>query len=91
MSCPVFSFEKILVENIVLGNMAIVAMCVFSMGTVVPCCVLRKHYVAIYTGLRLVGEVGNRIGNIHGVSAHTEKYSQEYNTGEDPVRRKLEK
>ena len=60
----VFCLEKIFVENIVVWNMAIVAMCYPAVRTVRPCGILGRHYVAVGAGLRIVRKIGIRLRNV---------------------------
>jgi hypothetical protein len=57
----IFGFEEIFVGDIVMGNMAVIAVGHFPVGTVCPSDVLRGHDMAIDACLRVIGEVGGRI------------------------------
>jgi len=57
MPQPVFCLEIILVENIVVRDMAIVAVCSLTMGTVIPGCVLGSHDVTVDAGAGIIPEI----------------------------------
>ena len=55
MTHPVFCFEKILVENVVMWHVALVAIGVLPVRAVAPCSILRRDNVAIDAGFWIVG------------------------------------
>jgi len=66
MTQTIIGFEIILIENIVVRNMTIVAVCILAVGTVCPRGILRGHDVAVDTCFGSVGEVEVSLPQIHG-------------------------
>jgi hypothetical protein len=61
MSKTVLCLEKVFVENIIMGYMAFIAVCFFTVGAVIPGSILGSHDMTVYTGLRLVAKIGSGI------------------------------
>ena len=57
VSEAILCLEIILIDHIVMRNMAIVAMGPLPVGTMVPGSILRCHDVTIYAGLRIIRKV----------------------------------
>ena len=54
---PVLRLEVILVEDIVVGHLTVVAVGPLPVRTMVPCCVLGSHNMAVDTGLGFVTQI----------------------------------
>jgi hypothetical protein len=59
MAYAVFGFKIVLIELIVMGDMAVIAMGGFTMGAVAPGRVLRGHDMTVHTRFGLIGKVGS--------------------------------
>jgi len=57
----VFGLEEVLVHQVVVRDMAIVAMRYFTVGAVSPSDVLRGHDVTIDAGLGVIRKIGGSI------------------------------
>jgi hypothetical protein len=57
MSQTIFCLEKVFIKYIVMRNMAVVTVCFFPMGAVVPCSILGSHEMAINAGFRIVTQI----------------------------------
>ncbi len=69
MPRAILGFKIIVVQKIVVGHMAVVAIGPGMMRAVAPGGILRPHYVAVDTGLRPIGQIGWGIGNVKYKSA----------------------
>ena len=57
----VFCFKEVFIEKIIMRYMTFVAGCLFTVGTMGPCCVLRSHNVAVNACLRLIAKISRSI------------------------------
>ena len=57
MSQAIFCFKKVFAKNIIMRYMTIVTICVFTVGTMIPCSILRGHYMAVYTSFRFIRNI----------------------------------
>ena len=57
MTHSILGFKKIFIENIVVWNMAIVAIGIFAVRTMRPGGILRRHDVAIDASFRIVRQI----------------------------------
>lgn len=53
----VLRLEVILVKYVIVGHMAVVAVCLLAVRTMVPCGILRSHNMTVHAGLGLVAKV----------------------------------
>jgi hypothetical protein len=67
MSETILRLEKVSLDPVVVGNMAVIAGAETSVAAALPSCILRIHYMAIHAGKRTVREVGNGLGDIKNV------------------------
>jgi hypothetical protein len=65
MTHPVLGLEKILVKDIVVGNMTIVAIGNPAVRTMTPGSILRGHDMTVHTGLRLIRQVRRSLADIN--------------------------
>jgi hypothetical protein len=64
MPHSIFCLKIIFIEYVIVRNMTIVAIGNPAVGTVIPCCILRRHDVAVCAGLRIVGQIGISLRNV---------------------------
>jgi hypothetical protein len=64
MSEPILSFEKILVDDVIVRDMAIVAVCNTLMRTMLPGCILGSHDMAIHACFGLITQIGIGFRNV---------------------------
>lgn len=57
MSQTILGLEIEFIQDVVMGHMAIVTMGFLTVGTVIPCGILRSHNVAVNTCFRLVAKI----------------------------------
>lgn len=84
MTHPILRLKEILVELIVVGHMAIVAMCLLTVGAVAPGGILRCHDMAVYTGFGFIRQVGSGTGNIKKINQYTRDETAGYGDRDDP-------
>lgn len=77
MSQAVFCLEEILVKNIVMRDMAIVAISFSPVRAVAPCRILWRHDMAIHAGGRIIRQIRPGAGSPEGENGHPGKYAQE--------------
>jgi len=85
---PVLCLEVILVEYIVVGDMTVVAVGPFTMGTVVPGCILGSHNVAVDTCFRLVAQVRGCVGYVKRKYPQPGKNTKRQDNRKSPVIRR---
>src|SRR5690606_22083330 len=61
---PVFGFKEVLVGHVAMRHMTIIAVGDLTMGAMCPSEILRCHQVTVHTGLRIIRQIGGRIGKI---------------------------
>jgi hypothetical protein len=84
MPQAVLCFEIVFVQKVVVGHMAIVAICNLAMGTMRPCGILGSHDMAVNTGGRLIGQIRCGPRDMQNINSNSGYYSQHYNNRELP-------
>ena len=76
MAQPVLCLKIIVVEEIVMGHVAFVAIGHLPVGAVKPRGILGCHDVTVHTCFGSIGQVGMGLGNIKRIPPQPHKYSQ---------------
>lgn len=85
---PILGFKIILVEYIVVRHMTVVATGNFTVRTARPSNVLRRHHMAVHTGLGIVRKIGSSVAQLQYIQTQTKKSRhQDYDRGAPPFRR----
>lgn len=83
---PVLSFEKVLGDYVIVGNVAIVADGKSPVTASLPGGKIRVHHVTIDAGFRFVGCVRYRIGNVEDLKTKTDKNAKHDDYRKTPLR-----
>jgi len=87
MPHAVLCLKEVMTENIVMRNMAVVAMGILPMRVVRPCRVLGCHDVAVNAGFGIVRQVSVSPGNVKREEEKAEKNAKGQDYGQSPDRR----
>jgi len=87
MPHAVLGLKEVMIENIVVRNMAVIAVGVLPVRVVRPCGILGCHNVAVNTGFWIVRQVGVSPGNVKGEEEKAKKNAQGQDYRNSPDRR----
>ncbi len=77
MTQTVLCLEIIFIKNIIMRNMAVIAMGMLSVGTVAPGGILRRHDMAVHTGFGFVRKIGWSIADMEHISGQSKEYGHQ--------------
>ena len=75
MPHAVLCLKIILIQDIIMRNMAIVTIGNFPVGTMKPGRILRRHDMTVHTGFGFIRYIGSGIGNMKSKGRKTNEYS----------------